>query len=146
MTKQDVSNFITEWMNKYLDTDGYPAYNKYQCVDVIRKYQTEVIKMPLVGGNAIDYWYHYPYDQTLQQYFTRIPNTLTFIPKLGDVIIFAGTSKNPYGHIGLQSTAANFFWTTVFEQNDPIGSACHYKAYNYITPRLLGVLRPKNLV
>jgi hypothetical protein len=146
MSKQDVQNFINEWMNRKLDTDGYPSYNKFQCVDVIRKYQTDVIKMPLVGGNAIDYWYHYPCDQTLQQNFTRIANSWTFVPKLGDIVIFAGTSGNPYGHIGICSSAADVFWMTVFEQNDPNYSPCHYKAYNYISPKCLGVLRPKALV
>ena len=134
--------FIDGWMNKLLDTDGYPSYQPYQCVDVIRKYQTDVIKNPLVPGNAIDYWYHYPFNPILQKYYTHIPNSLTFVPKLGDIVIFAATWGNPYGHIGISSSVANVLWVTVFEQNDPLKSPCHYKAYNYIYPRVLGVLRP----
>jgi hypothetical protein len=145
MTQTDVQNFINKYMNKYLDTDGYPSYNKFQCVDLIRQYQVEMIKMPLVGGNAINYWYDYPYNSTLQKYFTRIPNTLTFVPKLGDIGIQAATAANPYGHIFLNTNAGNIFYYTAFEQNDPLKSPCHYKSYNYVFPKFLGVLRPKSL-
>ena len=130
-------------MNRFLDTDGFPSYQPYQCVDVIRQYHKEVLLAPIVRGNAINYWYDYPYSATLQKYYTRIPNSLTFVPKLGDVVVFAATWRNPYGHIGISSSVANVFWVTVFEQNDPLKSPCHYKAYNYIYPRVLGVLRPK---
>lgn len=145
MTTQEVQDFINRHMDTKLDTDGFPKDQPYQCVDVIRAYQTEVIKNPLVGGNAIDYWYQYPYSKVLQQYFTRIVNTWWFVPKLGDITIFAGTKTNPYGHIGIVSGAANIFWMTVFEQNDPYNSPCHYKAYNYRTPPCLGFLRPRQL-
>ena len=146
MTNTVVQNFINKWMNKYLDTDGFPSYNKFQCVDLIRKYFPDVVGCPVVRGNAINYWYDYPYSPTLQKYFNRIPNTLTFVPKLGDVGILAATSSNPYGHIGLCTNAGNIWYYTLFEQNDPLRSPCHYKAYNYIYPRFLGVLRPKSLV
>lgn len=149
MTPKDVQDFINTWNGKKLDTDGYPSYNKYQCVDVIRKYLPDVVKCPLVGGNAIDYWYYYPYNKTLQKYFVRIPNSWTFIPKLGDICIFGPVNGNPYGHIGLGTNAGNLLYATVFEQNDPVGSGCHYKAYNisvaYYWPKLLGVLRPRAL-
>jgi hypothetical protein len=140
MTTQE---FINKYMNKKLDTDGYPSWQPYQCVDVIRQYQKEVIGSIVVGGNAIDYWYQYPYNATLKKYYDRIPNTLTFVPKLGDIGIFAAWANNPYGHIGICTNAGNMWYFTTFDQNWPSGSPCHYVSHNYLYPKFLGVLRPK---
>lgn len=142
MTAQE---FINKWMNKQLDTDGYPSYQPYQCVDVIRQYHIEVLKAPIVPGNAINYWYDYPYNATLQKYYTRIQNNvwdLTLVPKLGDVIVFAGWGSNPYGHISICSSAVNGLWFTSFDENWK-GPYCTYIAHNYISPRVIGWLRPK---
>jgi hypothetical protein len=161
MTPDQVQNFINDLMDKKIDTDRFPKDQPYQCVDVIRaymagrilnfpdlatKYAKGVIQMPMVNGNAVDYWYQFPTNPILQQYFTRIVNYWWVVPKFGDIAIFAGTKTNPYGHIGIVSRAANLLWMTVFEQNDPFNSPCHYKAYNYRTPPVLGFLRPKQLV
>ncbi len=150
-------DFINDFMNKPLDTDGYPSYQKYQCVDVIRaymaggiknnsvlaaKYPKGVLGMPLVPGNAVNYWYDYPYNLTLQKFFTRIPNTPTGVPRLGDIVIFAAWWRNPYGHIGIGTNAGNVFYLTTFDQNWK-GPYCTYISHNYIYPRVLGWLRFK---
>jgi CHAP domain len=148
MTTADVQNFMNTWMNRFLDTDGYPSYWKYQCVDVFRKYQTDVVGNPLVPGNARDYWYNYPRDPVLQQFYVRIPNTLTAIPKMGDVIIWDGWSADPYGHIAICTAAAGMIYFTSFDQNWPLRSPCHYQVHNFYpwSPKVLGWLRPKALV
>lgn len=137
-------DFINKYMNKYLDTDGYPSYNKYQCVDVIRKYLVESVGCKLVGGNARDYWYNYDLDPTLKKHFTRIKNTVTAVPKLGDIIIWDAWRKNPYGHIAICSASAGLIYFTSFDQNWPVGSPCHYQAHDFFwwSPKVLGWLRP----
>lgn len=156
MTQTDVYNFFNTWLNKKLDTDGYPSYQKFQCVDVFRKYQTDVVKNPLVPGNAIDYWFNYPINSILQKYYDRIPNTITAVPKLGDVIIWdrfgwnplKKAYTNPFGHIAIATQANGLIYFTSFDQNWPSLSACHYQAHNFYSwsPKVLGWLRPKSLV
>ena len=108
-----------------------------QCVDLWRVYNLRVIGGPNVTGNAVDYWTNYPTD-----FYDKIPNTPTGVPKLGDVMIW-GTSYGPYGHIAVCTDIADTKGFTSFDQNDPAKSPCHYQPHNYTG--VLGWLRPKNL-
>ena len=139
---QKTQEFINYWMGKKLDTDGYPLGQPYQCVDIVKQFHAEVLQAPMFRGNAINYWYDYPYSTLLQKYYDRIPNTLTFVPRLGDVMVWKGWWSNPYGHIALCTNAGNMLWFTSFDQNWK-GPYCTYVAHNYTWPRVLGVLRPK---
>jgi hypothetical protein len=96
-----------------------------------------VIGGPNVTGNAVDYWTNFPTD-----FYDKIPNTPTGVPKLGDVMIW-GTNYGPYGHIAVCTDIADTKGFTSFDQNDPSKSPCHYQPHNYTG--VLGWLRPKNL-
>ena len=138
MTTQDVQNFFNKWNGKYLDADG--AYG-YQCKDVFSQYNKDLVKAPYIVGNPIVLWNSPP--STLLKYYTKIPNTITGVPKMGDVIIF---NTGVTGHISICTNAANMFWFTSFDQNWPSGSKCHYVSHNYIFPKVVGWFRPKSLV
>lgn len=108
-----------------------------QCVDLWRVYNLRVIGGPNVTGNAVDYWTNFPTD-----FYDKIPNTPTGVPKLGDVMIW-GTNYGTWGHIAVCTDIADTKGFTSFDQNDPGKSPCHYQPHNYTG--VLGWLRPRNL-
>jgi hypothetical protein len=127
-----------QWLDavngKYIDYDGiYGA----QCVDLIKKYFPEVIGIPAIRNNAVDYWTNYPTGS-----FTRITNTPSFIPIRGDIMIW-GTGVGTYGHIAIIDTA-NVNTFVSLDQNWPYSNGttpAKYITHNYKS--VLGVLRPK---
>ena len=108
-----------------------------QCVDLWRVFNLRVVGGPNVTGNAVDYWTNFPTD-----FYEKIPNTPTGVPKAGDVIIW-GTNYGPYGHIAVCTDIADTKGFTSFDQNDPLKSPCHFQPHSYTG--VLGWLRPKNL-
>lgn len=125
--------YIDSIMGKHIDYDG--AYGA-QCVDIIKKYFPDVIGIPAIRNNAIDYWTNYPTAS-----FTRISNTPSFVPIKGDIMIW-GTSVGQYGHIAIvESANVNTFVST--DQNWPYDNGtgvAHRVTHNY--SGVLGVLRP----
>ena len=124
--------FITKWNNKLCDYDGYYSG---QCMDLYRQYCKDVLNTPQsppVSG-AAEVW-----DNYLDKYFVKIPNTITGIPKEGDIIIW-NKQLNGYGHIAICQTA-NIWNFTSFDQNFPTSSKCHFQKHNY--KYVLGWLRP----
>jgi len=135
MTEQDIYNFFDKWNGRYNNFDG--AFGP-QCKDVFSQFNHDLVKAPHIVGNPIILWRNYNKLSTLKQYYTKIPNTPTGVPKLGDVIIFNYGST---GHIAICTQAANIFYFTSFEQNYPLGSPCHFQAHNYL--KVVGWFRPK---
>lgn len=135
-----------QWMKsiegKKIDYDGvYGA----QCVDLIKKYFVDIIGIPAIKNNAVDYWTNYP-----SAHFTRIANTASFIPKSGDIIIW-GSTKSPgwdgknvgtYGHIAIVWTAT-VDWFDSLDQNWPnSGGTTPAKFIHHNYSAIKGVLRP----
>lgn len=89
------TQFKDKWLGKRVDADG--VY-QYQCVDLIRQYIHELYGKPKTGawGNAIDYWTKT--NSNVLQHFDRVASTDA---RQGDIVVFYGTSGNPYGHIGI---------------------------------------------
>lgn len=129
-------NFFIKYNWKFLDVDGVPYGNKFQCVDVIKQFFVEVLGVPAIRGNAIDYWNHQPAG------FTQIKKTMFNRPNPGDIIIW-NEKVNPLGHIAIANWT-RFIDVGVFEQNNPLGSPCHFDTHNY--KNVLGWLRPIPLV
>ena len=115
-----------KYNGKFLDFDG--GFGP-QCVDVIKAYFVEVLGISPIAGNAIDYWRDIPG-------FTRIKNSVFSYPKPGDIIIW---DTGEFGHIAVCNWS-RIFDIGVFEQNNPIGSPCHFGEYNYRS--ILGWQRP----
>lgn len=129
MTLQD---FVSRWKGKYLDFDGFPPSNPYQCVDLARQYWKDVCKIaqPRSVKGASDFWTNYPTDPNLNQNFDRIDNAPNNHPNAGDVIIWSNKAGGGFGHIAicLSANASSF---TSFDQNYPTGAPCGEYSHNY---------------
>lgn len=135
------NEFVNKYLGKKIDWDGYYGG---QCVDLFRQYVDDVLDVPQPKGvrGAKDFWYNYEIDQNLKNYYERIPNTTTFVPLNGDVVIWDKWSGNEFGHVAvfIEGDVNSF---TSFDQNYPTLSKCTKTKHNYLNPKVLGVLRPK---
>ena len=107
MTTRD---FFYSWNTKYND---YDKHYGAQCKDLFSQFNHDVVGAPYIVGDAKYLYLNYNNNtnqgKLLRQYYNRIPNTLTFVPKEGDVMIWNGWGTNPYGHVAVVSHA-NLFW------------------------------------
>ncbi|MCP3681695.1 MAG: CHAP domain-containing protein [bacterium] len=134
-----LQEFVAKWIGKEADYDG--AYAG-QCVDLFRYYNKEVLSIPQPKGvrGAADFWTNYDSDPVLNENFTKIKNTLEFIPEEGDVVIWTRREGGGFGHIAIfLSGDINKFVS--FDQNYPTLSVCTETEHNYTN--VYGVLRPK---
>lgn len=121
------TDFFLQWNNKYCDFDNTSGS---QCVDIVKQYFQDVLGLPPFKGNAIDYW------TSGVPGFKSIPNSLFSWPKPGDLVVW---NYGQFGHIAIVNWSRTFDMG-VFEQNNPVGSPCHYSDRNY--KNVLGWLQP----
>jgi hypothetical protein len=119
-----------KWNGKVNDFDG--VYGG-QCVDIIKQYFKDVLGILPIKGNALDYW-----ERDIPG-FTRIKKSAFAYPKPGDIIVW---DIGLYGHIGICNWSRTFD-LSVFEQNYPVGSPCHFGWHTY--RGVVGWLRPTML-
>lgn len=145
---------LNKWVKKVLGK--YIKYNKttsgYQCVDLAKSYLVEVFdfykKYPYLQanwawGNARDYYEYYSSHKELVSNFKKIPNSPTFTPIEGDILVF--TEFNQEGHICIaynNKSTTNKIYS--IDQNWLKGSKTKYCTHHYTTEGFLGVLRPKD--
>ena len=122
----DINAFVNEWNGKHCDMDG--VYGP-QCVDLVKEWEKEN-GWTISHGNAIDYAKGEPG-------FTFFKNTTAGVPPSGSIVVF---QVGPYGHVGIAMPGCNTRVLVCFQQNDPLGSVCHIKNYNYLNPKCLGWL------
>jgi len=95
---------FSEFYDKYpvgsqVDTDGFPSYQPYQCVDIIKLYLNECFGMPIQPyGDAKEYWNN--------------PKILTVFDKItdgsrkeGDILVWGndkGSFTGEAGHIAIE--------------------------------------------
>lgn len=126
-----IQQFFDANLGKGLDFDHY--YGD-QCVDLAQYYNRDVVGGPVLTGNAADIWTSYP-----QQTYTRIANSPSGVPMLGDIVIWDGSLNGGPGHIAVfKEGDANHF--TSFDQNWPLASLCHFQSHDYA--KVLGWLHP----
>lgn len=131
--------FIEKWNGRAIDFDG--VYGP-QCVDLIRQYLLECLVYPgssikpVVGAKDM----YEKYDAIVDgNYFDRVPNTPTGVPKEGDIVLWGNST---FGHVAIFVEGdANSFRS--FDQNFPSGSFCHIQNHTYAN--VLGWLRPKEM-
>lgn len=134
---------INEFFKKYdgiaLDKDGFYGA---QCMDLYNAYQEEVLGKDAVGAPyARDVWDKDMYNKDL---FYKIENTREFVPKIGDVAVWNGSSKTvPYGHVSICTGEGDINSFKSFDQNWG-GAYCHFVTHNYFDG-FKGVLRPKDI-
>ena len=136
-----------EFKNKWLG-EWYKENEElwYQCVAGAKKYLEEVheIKNLYFWGSALSGWNNW----VLDQYFTKIENTFTFVPQRGDIIFFWASAQNGYnGHVGMVDDW-NIAWVNVLNQNMGSGTGKYnsdkfkVSTFNYVYPECLWVYRP----
>ena len=125
----NVDNFLTYFNGIYCDFDG--AWGD-QCFDLANGYSRWIGGQRFSGATA---------DLIINQagtFYTRIDNKPDNFPQKGDVIVWN------WPHVAIatgDNTDTKGF--DALEQNDPTGSDCHLKHYNY--NGVLGWLRPNSL-
>ena len=130
----NIIDFFNKYDGKVIDVDG--VYDG-QCMDLYNKYQEEIMRVKAKGAPyAYQVWDTYDRNN-----FEKIPNTIDFIPKLGDVAVWS-KGELPYGHVSICTGKGDINNFESFDQNFPIGSKCHFQNHNYFNG-FLGVLRPK---
>jgi cell wall-associated NlpC family hydrolase len=136
----NLNKFIKTYDGRYLDWDGRFGC---QCVDVARYYFAEVCGLktqPAGVVGAKDFYADFEKDPVLKARFIRIPNTPTFVPQPGDVVVWDGTGGNPYGHIGIFVRGDVRAFDSL-DQNLPAGAPCGVVHHTY--QNVLGFLRPR---
>ena len=91
--------------------------NFAQCMDLAYAW-CDTLKIP---RDAIRHLYaHQVYTQptaTTRKYFDLYKNTLTFIPRVGDLAVFKATSGNVAGHIAVVTDKSTLFHLVTLDQN-----------------------------
>lgn len=126
--------FITEWLGKKCDFDGYYGG---QCVDLYRMYVKQVLNVeqsPGVGG-ATEIW-----DSASDKYYDFIENTPTGVPLKGDIVIWDRDAGGGFGHVAIfiEGNTDSF---TSFDQNWPTLDKCTKTKHNY--NNVIGWMHPK---
>jgi len=128
-----LTNFIIKYNGKWLEVAGSVGAEN-QCVDLANAYIREVLGLPIIEWtNAVDF------PSKAGDNYDWIPNTLTNIPKEGDIIVW----KPSPGHIAV-FIEGNVDTFKSFDQNFPTGSPCHIQNHTYLN--VTGWLRAKNTV
>lgn len=88
--------------------DGYNLGLKYQCVEFVKRYYYEHLnhKMPNSYGHAKDFFNPQVKDGALneQRNLVQFTNGSSSKPKVNDLVVFAGTTFNSYGHVAIVSS------------------------------------------
>ncbi len=100
--------------------DGYNIGLQYQCVEFVKRYYYLHYhhKMPNSYGHAKEFFNKslldgsYNADRGLIQY----ANPSRQKPQEGDLLVFSGTSFNPYGHVAIVSYVG-VDWVEIIQQN-----------------------------
>lgn len=124
---------------KGVDFDGNYGV---QCFDLVNDYAVKVLGCkPFIGMCAWEIYENFGAQPSAAR-FTRIANTLDFVPKKGDIVVWAKSLNGKAGHCGIATGEGSTTWFKSYEQNwtgrnDP----CTIIKHDY--SHVLGVLRPK---
>lgn len=133
-----LDEFINTYIGKKVDFDG--AYGA-QCVDLFRQYCKDVLNIPHTGAvqGAKDLFLKYNQMEGEKKFFNALS---AWQVRTGDVIVWNGTSSNPYGHVAIVIgvTDENLL---VFEQDGYKQDGAKFKMRSF--DNVLGVLRLKEI-
>lgn len=133
-----IERWIRDSIGKSFDGDGvYGA----QCKDYANAY-AEWHGHPLRPSNAAETW-----DIEQDPFWIKVPYKKGIVPQTGDIVIWAPWKENQYGHIAVVLTASKNDFQSVdqnwIDSNLETGSPAAIVTHNYISPALLGYLRPQ---
>lgn len=146
--QQRFDRFYSNLVNQKVEVSD--SGNIYQCMDLayLWGFALDIPKATIQHLYAYQV-YTQPSDLT-RQYFEVIPNSPTFVPRAGDLVVFSnrnlnGSYFNAAGHIGIATGGGDIYRFKSFDQNWIVGQAPTIVEHNYNNPKLLGVLRPKDM-
>ncbi len=125
---------IANVFGRNITEDGYNLGLKYQCVEFVKRYYFEKYqhRMPDSYGHAKDFFLSelgdkgYNHERGLMQY----KNIRSYTPQKGDILIFNGSSENPFGHMGIVSKVTNEH-VEIIQQNWGTKTRHKMKLVNY---------------
>lgn len=155
--KAAVDQFAVAKVGQFVDTDGYPTSNPYQCWDLVDYFGWKYTPADGVwtgdgrAAGAFENFGNMSYNDGGRRegmnsdHFTRTTYSAGKVPKPGDIIVWKGTAENGYaGHIAVVVRATSTS-VTVVEQNAPVGSPAHISTYSSYR-NVLGWLSAKEWV
>lgn len=109
---QKFTRTINKWIGKRVDVDNYAGF---QCVDFARQYCAELwTPIGTFSGSAFNWWKTgSPFDYK----WKRVVSTSWTIPSAWDVVFFAPTKNNPYGHVAIADNECTETVLKIIEQN-----------------------------
>lgn len=133
------AEFIKKYNGKGVDYDGNYGV---QCFDLANQYCKDVVGCTGFTGMYAHQIYTDFNKQPNKAYFKRIANTPSFVPKKGDIVVWAGSLNGGIGHVAICNGIGNTSHFYSYDQNwtgknDPCTIIRH--TYDHV----LGVLRPK---
>lgn len=131
-----LQQFFDKWNNQFCEV--VDPSNPNQCFDLAIAY-TDALGNPRIFNFLYASQIYTSFGSTQAQYYDRIPNSVTAVPKAGDIVVWGGT----VGHVAIATGKGDTNSFESFDQNYPTGSKCHYQTHNYDNPPVLGWLRPK---
>lgn len=135
--------FIKTYSNKYVEFAD--PVNRYQCVDLMRKYIQEVWGTdPYILPRGI-YAKNIYYSTVTNTKVIKIPNTPTGVPQKGDIIFWKTSLFYPWlygiaGHVGVFNNG-DVNNIISFDQNWPTFAPCHLQRHSY--KDILGWIRKR---
>lgn len=119
----DVMAFVFKHYNRAVDVDGKFGA---QCVDLMRLYITEVLRLPQPApvAGAADLWRAFDL-----LYYQRITNGPTNYPEPGDIVVW-DNRVGAWGHVAIAVRADSMRLLT-YDQNWPTGSLPHIQEHDY---------------
>ena len=132
--------FVKRYKGKGVDYDG--AYG-VQCFDLANQYCKDVLGVSGFVGLYAHMIFNNFNSQPNKSAFTRIANTPDFVPKKGDIVVWAASLNGAAGHVAIATGEGTTKYFCSWDQNwsgrnDPMTKIKHN--YNHV----LGVLRPKD--
>lgn len=93
--------------DRNLSADGYNLGIKYQCVEFVKRYYFDHYhhRMPDTNGNAKDFFNKNIGDGEINKArdLVQFTNNSKSKPRVGDLLIYAPTIYNQYGHVSIVS-------------------------------------------
>jgi surface antigen len=145
---------VSNVSGRNITKDGYNLGLKYQCVEFVKRYYYEYLKhkMPDSYGHAKDY-----FDKSVGNgQKNKKRNLIQYIngnkskPKQSDIIIFAPTLFNKYGHVAIVSKVTETKIEVIQQNPGPFSSSRetftlknHSGNWKINNNRILGWLRKK---
>ena len=140
MALMTYNEYFKKYTGKGIDFDGVYSY---QCFDLVNDFCVKVLgTKPFVGAYAWQIYVNYD-KQPDKDKFSKIANTPDFVPKKGDIIVWAQSLNGKAGHTAVCTGEGNTNYFYSYDENwDGRNQATTKIKHSY--DHILGVLRPKN--